>query len=76
VANNVDPMRLGRIQTTIPEASVLTPSIWAMPSVPVAGRQMGVFGVPQVGSGVWIQFEAGGVDRPVWIRGWWGGNCV
>jgi hypothetical protein len=28
VVNNLDPMRLGRIQAIIPEASVLTPSIW------------------------------------------------
>ena len=33
---------------------------------------MGVFMVPQIGSGVWIQFEAGDPDRPVWTGGWWG----
>jgi len=71
VLNNVDPMQLGRIQVAVPDASGMTPSTWAMPSVPITGRQMGVFVVPQVGSGVWIQFEAGEADRPVWIGGWW-----
>jgi uncharacterized protein involved in type VI secretion and phage assembly len=69
VVNNVDPMQLGRIHASIPSAGV--PSAWAMPSVPIAGTQMGVFVVPQVGSGVWIQFEAGDVEFPVWIGGWW-----
>jgi len=59
VVNNVDPMQLGRIQVTVPDVGGLTPSTWVMPSAPIARKQMGIFVVPQVGSGVWIQFEAG-----------------
>jgi uncharacterized protein involved in type VI secretion and phage assembly len=33
---------------------------------------MGTFMVPQIGSGVWIQFEGGDPDQPVWTGGWWG----
>ena len=33
---------------------------------------MGAFMVPQIGSGVWIQYEGGDPDHPVWVGGWWG----
>jgi uncharacterized protein involved in type VI secretion and phage assembly len=72
VANNIDPMQLGRIMAIVPDVGGITPSTWAMPAVPIAGKQMGTFMVPQIGSGVWIQFEAGDADRPVWTGGWWG----
>lgn len=72
VVNNVDPLQVGRILATAPDVSGLTPTTWAVPSVPIAGKQMGTFMVPQIGSGVWLQFEAGDPDRPVWTGGWWG----
>jgi Type VI secretion system/phage-baseplate injector OB domain len=72
VVNNIDPMMLGRIMATVPDVGGTTPSTWAMPCVPLAGEQMGTFMVPQIGSGVWIQFEAGDPDKPVWMGGWWG----
>jgi uncharacterized protein involved in type VI secretion and phage assembly len=72
VINNVDPMFMGRIMVTVPDAGGITPSTWAMPSVPLSGKQMGAFMVPQIGAGVWIQFEAGDPDKPVWTGGWWG----
>jgi hypothetical protein len=72
VINNVDPLFLGRIMATVPDAGGIIPSTWATPCVPLAGKQMGTFMVPQIGAGVWIQFEAGDPDRPVWTGGWWG----
>jgi uncharacterized protein involved in type VI secretion and phage assembly len=72
VVQNIDPMQLGRIMVTVTDAGGPTPSSWAMPCVPMAGKQMGVFMIPQIGSGVWIQFEAGDPDLPVWTGGWWG----
>jgi uncharacterized protein involved in type VI secretion and phage assembly len=72
VVNNVDPLQIGRIMATVPDVSGLTPTTWAMPCVPIAGKQMGVFIVPQIGSGVFMQFEGGDPDRPVWVGGWWG----
>jgi uncharacterized protein involved in type VI secretion and phage assembly len=72
VVNNVDPMQLGRIMLICPDVSGITPSTWAMPCVPIAGKQMGTFMVPQVGAGVWVQFEGGNPDCPVWTGGWWG----
>lgn len=72
VVNNIDPMQMGRINVLVPNVGGVTPSTWAMPSVPFAGKQMGAFMVPQIGAGVWIQFEGGDADYPVWMGGWWG----
>jgi uncharacterized protein involved in type VI secretion and phage assembly len=72
VTNNIDPLQTGRILATVPDAGGLVPTTWAMPAMPIAGKQMGVYVVPQIGAGVWIQFEAGDPDRPVWTGGWWG----
>jgi len=72
VINNIDPMMLGRIQVIVPDVSTFIPSSWAMPCVPIAGKQMGTFMVPQVGSGVWVEFEQGDPDYPIWVGGFWG----
>ncbi|MCB0162350.1 MAG: baseplate assembly protein, partial [Caldilineaceae bacterium] len=57
VVNNVDPMKLGRIQAMVPDVSGFSPTSWAMPCVPLAGIQNGFYTVPVIGSGVWIEFE-------------------
>jgi uncharacterized protein involved in type VI secretion and phage assembly len=72
VVNNVDPLQIGRIQAIVPDVSGVAPTSWAMPCVPVAGINTGVFSVPQVGSGVWVEFEHGDPDRPIWVGGYWG----
>jgi len=72
VVNNVDPMQIGRIQAIVPDVTGIVPSSWAMPCVPVAGINTGVFTVPQLGSGVWIEYEQGDSDRPIWVGGYWG----
>ena len=72
VVNNVDPMQIGRIQAIVPDVSGLIPTSWAMPCLPGAGINTGVFTVPQVGSGVWIEFEQGDPDQPIWVGGYWG----
>lgn len=72
VINNIDPMQLGRIQVMVPDVSNVIPTSWAMPCVPIAGKQMGTFVVPQVGAGVWVEFEQGNPDYPIWVGGFWG----
>jgi uncharacterized protein involved in type VI secretion and phage assembly len=72
VMNNVDPMQSGRIQVTAPDIYGMAPSTWAMPCVPVAGLQTGFFSVPPIGAGVWIEFEQGDLNYPVWVGGFWG----
>ena len=72
MVNNIDPLQIGRIMATVPDVSGLTPTTWAMPCLPFTGKEMGAFMLPQIGSGVFLQFEAGDPDRPVWMGGWWG----
>lgn len=72
VLNNIDPMQIGRILVTVPDVQSLIPSSWAMPCVPIAGKQMGTFLVPQIGAGVWVEFEQGNPDYPIWVGGYWG----
>lgn len=71
VVNNVDPMMIGRIQALVPDVSPI-PGTWAMPCVPWAGINTGLFTVPPIGAGVWIEFEKGDPDYPVWVGGYWG----
>jgi hypothetical protein len=72
VFNNIDPEQRGRIQAIVPAVTGLVPSSWAMPCVPFAGKQEGFFAVPQMASGVWIEYEDGNPDKPIWVGGYWG----
>jgi hypothetical protein len=71
VFNNTDPLNMGRIQATVVDVLGEVPTSWATPCAPVAGINAGFFAVPMVGSGVWIEFEAGDVSRPIWTGGYW-----
>lgn len=72
VLNNVDPMQIGRIQVVVPDVSSVLPSSWAMPCVPVGGINTGMFAVPPIGAGVWVEFEHGDPDYPIWTGCYWG----
>jgi uncharacterized protein involved in type VI secretion and phage assembly len=72
VINNVDPLQTGRVLVQVPDVLGLTTSSWAMPCVPFTGKQMGMWVVPQVGTGVWVEFEQGDPDYPIWTGCWWG----
>ncbi len=66
VMQNIDPMNIGRIMVQVPDVSNVIPSTWAMPCFPFAGIQNGFFAVPAIGSGVWVEFEQGNPDYPIW----------
>jgi len=72
VINNVDPEQRGRIQVMVPDVSNIMLSSWAMPCLPIGGMQMGMFAVPPIGAGVWVEFEQGDPDYPVWVGCFWG----
>ena len=69
---NIDPLQIGRIMAQVPDVLGEIPSTWAMPCVPAAGIQSGCFIVPALGSQVWIEFEQGNPDYPIWSGGFWG----
>ncbi len=75
VLNNVDPMQQGRILAVVPDVTGPLPSSWAMPCLPLAGINTGLFTVPPLGAGVWIEFEKGDPDYPVWVGGFWGSTA-
>lgn len=76
VAQNIDPLLQGRILAIVPDVLGLVPSSWAEPCVPLAGPTgppMGVYFVPPIGAGVWVEFEQGDPERPIWTGCRWGG---
>lgn len=72
VINNIDPESRGRIQAIVPDVQGLIPTTFAMPCVPVAGKGSGAFFLPEIGAGVWIEFEQGNPDFPIWTGCFWG----
>jgi uncharacterized protein involved in type VI secretion and phage assembly len=72
VLNNLDPLQMGRLQVQVPDVFGLGTSSWAVACVPLAGKQMGAWFVPQIGAGVWVEFEKGDPDYPIWSGCWWG----
>ncbi|HEV2818739.1 MAG TPA: phage baseplate assembly protein V [Allosphingosinicella sp.] len=70
VVNTIDPEQRGRILTIVPDVgpAVLT---WALPCLPGAGPGTGFFVLPPVGASVWVEFERGDVDYPIWTGGYW-----
>lgn len=72
VVQNVDPLQMGRIQVMVPDVSALIPTSWAMPCTPIAGIGMGMYSVPAIGSHVWVEFEQGDPDYPIWVGCFWG----
>lgn len=68
-----DPDNRGRIQAFVPRLlGPDAPTGWAMPAAPYAGPDQGLFAVPDVGAGVWVEFEEGDLSRPIWSGMWWG----
>ena len=72
VINNIDPMQIGRVMVQVPDVLGEIPSSWAMPCFPVTGKQMGFWSIPQIGTGVWVEFEQGDPDHPIWSGCWYG----
>jgi hypothetical protein len=72
VENNIDPMLLGRVQVSAPAVLGDGKLSWAMPCLPYAGSGVGFFVVPPVGANVWVEFEGGDADYPIWSGCFWG----
>lgn len=70
VTDNVDPLGGNRIEASVPAVLGRT-THWAMPCVPYAGPDIGFHALPPVGASVWIEFEGGDRDRPIWSGCFW-----
>ena len=66
-----DPSNQCRIRAKVPAVLGDQACGWALPAAPFAGDGHGMVMLPQVGSGVWIEFEAGRLDNPIWSGAWW-----
>jgi hypothetical protein len=66
-----DPDNRCRIRATVPAVLGEHPCAWAMSAMPFAGDGHGMVMLPAIGSGVWIEFEAGRLDNPIWSGAWW-----
>jgi uncharacterized protein involved in type VI secretion and phage assembly len=70
VVLNTDPENRGRIQVEVPGVLSLVPSTWAEACVPLAGPTgfaMGTYVVPSIGTAVWVEFEHGDPNKPIWV---------
>src|SRR5437016_944663 len=70
-----DPLMIGRIRAKVPDVMGDDESGWAMPCAPFGGSGMGFFAIPSVGAGVWIEFECGDPDYPIWSGCWFGSSA-
>ncbi len=67
-----DPLMQGRIRARVPDVLGDAESGWALPCLAFGGSQMGLFVLPDVGSAVWMEFEHGDPDYPVWAGSFFG----
>lgn len=70
VSDNADPSDRGRLKVRVPSVLGSVES-WAMPCVPYAGAGVGFYSLPEPGTGVWIEFEAGDPSFPIWTGCFW-----
>jgi uncharacterized protein involved in type VI secretion and phage assembly len=74
VSNTRDPENRGRIQAKVPGIYGDTLSPWALPCLPFGGGDLGLFVLPPEGSNVWIEFEGGNLEYPIWSGCFWQSN--
>jgi len=65
-----------RVKASVPAVLGGISSGWAAPCVPYAGPQVGFFMLPDLGSGVWIEFEGGDVSFPIWTGCYWNSGDI
>ncbi|HEY0063207.1 MAG TPA: phage baseplate assembly protein V [Telluria sp.] len=71
VSDNRDPLMLGRIRAKVSDVFGSNESGWALPALPYAGNGVGLFLVPPTDAWVWIEFEHGDPEYPIWTGCFW-----
>lgn len=70
VVNALDPLFKGRVMVLITVGGSPV-QLWAEACTPYAGPGVGFYAIPPVGAGVWVEFEEGDLERPIWTGCWW-----
>lgn len=77
VTDNNDPNNLGRVKAKVPRLLGDEETGWALPAFIYGGAsEQGLFAVPDVGAGVWIEFEGGDLSYPIWTGTWFTGGAI
>ena len=77
VTENDDPGNLGRIKASVPRVLGDVHTGWALPAFAYGGAaEQGFFAVPDVGAGVWIEFEGGDISYPIWTGTWYTSGAI
>jgi uncharacterized protein involved in type VI secretion and phage assembly len=77
VTDNADPDNLGRLKARVERLLGQEETGWALPAFPYGGAsEQGLFLVPDIGAGVWIEFEAGDVSYPIWSGTWFSSGTI
>jgi hypothetical protein len=71
VENPVDLKGVGRVQVSVPDVLGDGKLAWAMPCAPYAGDGVGFFAIPPKGANVWVEFERGDPEYPIWSGCFW-----
>ena len=66
VEDDIDPLGMGRLRVSVPALAGGGHSSWALPCVPYAGRDVGFYALPPIGANVWVEFEGGDLNYPIW----------
>lgn len=73
VVENKDPLNMNRLQLLIPHLNESAPDdTWAFPKNVFGGKNYGTQLLPQKGDMVWVEFEYGDPDYPVWSHAGYG----
>jgi hypothetical protein len=72
VEENIDPLNLGRLLVSCPKVFGRGRNNWAKPCLPYAGPGVGFLVLPPKGARVWIEFEEGNTQEPIWTGCFWG----
>jgi uncharacterized protein involved in type VI secretion and phage assembly len=72
VSDNDDPNKLGRLRVKVLDVLGDKESGWALPALPYAGDGVGLYLIPPINASVWVEFEHGDPDYPIWTGCFWG----
>ena len=71
VTDNDDPNGLGRVRVKVLDVLGDKESGWALPALPYAGDGVGLYLIPPEEAFVWVEFEHGNPDYPIWTGCFW-----